>query len=155
MAYEQRELPRDSFCLRTFAMTDTLDIKRDVTLWLGIPKVRSDGSWECSYGFITAVEEYETLLPSNGTIRGIDGLQAIQLALVACREALAPFGERISWLGVPNYNGIYLSVIGFSVAMQRHLENVVERESSAIFEAMDDPSTREDALRRFGDRKRD
>lgn len=88
-------------------------------------------------------------LVSPYAVRGIDSLQVIQLAFETLRRTLSQTGHSFSFLGRPDYHGIYKAITGGSPKLERHLEDTVENEAERIFSLINDEKTRAEALERF------
>ena len=66
---------------------------RPVDVELDAPVRRRSGEWACAYR-IRGIGRVRA-----GRALGEDSLQALQLALVAVRQALEPFADRRTWTG--------------------------------------------------------
>jgi hypothetical protein len=96
---------------------------RQVLIELDVPRQRRPGEWACAYR-IRGIGR-----PRAGQALGEDGFEAIQLALMALRRELEPFGPRLTWTGEPGELGLPLPVPDFfGGEIRRRLEGLVQRE---------------------------
>jgi hypothetical protein len=96
---------------------------RPVLVELDAPRPRRTGEWACAYR-IRGLGRARA-----GQALGEDGLEAIQLALVALRRELEPFGPRLTWTGEPGELGLPLLIPDFfGGEVRRRLEGLVQRE---------------------------
>jgi len=96
---------------------------RPVLVELDAPRRRRTGDWACAYR-IRGLGHAR-----GGQAAGEDGLEAIQLALVAMRRELEPFGARLTWTGEPGELGLPLLIPDFfGGEVRRRLEGLVQRE---------------------------
>jgi hypothetical protein len=96
---------------------------RPVLLELDAPRQRRTGEWACAYR-IRGLGRARA-----GQALGEDGMEAIQLALVAMRRELEPFGPRLTWTGEPGELGLPLLIPDFfGGEVRRRLEGLVQRE---------------------------
>jgi hypothetical protein len=96
---------------------------RPVLVELDAPRRRRTGEWACAYrirglGRARSAQAF-----------GQDSLEALQLALVALRRELEPFGPRLTWTGEPGELGLPLLIPDFfGGEVRRRLEGLVQRE---------------------------
>jgi hypothetical protein len=107
---------------------------RPVHVELDAPVRRRSGGWACAWR-IRGIGRVRT-----GRAPGEDGLQALQLALTAVRQALEPFAGRLTWTGEPGELGLPEPIPDyFGGEFRRHLERLVqvetEREAQRLKEA--------------------
>jgi uncharacterized protein YlaI len=109
--------------------------------------------WECTIEVARdlAKDDQSTteFLASPQPVKGIDSLQAIQVAFDSLRLALSETGASFRFLDFPaGYSGIYGTISG-GPKLERHLEEIVEKENERIFNLIEDPKTRTEALERW------
>jgi hypothetical protein len=107
---------------------------RPVLVELDAPVRRRSGEWGCAWR-IRGIGRART-----GRTLGEDGLQALQLALTAVRQALEPFADRLTWTGEPGELGLPEPIPDyFGGEFRRRLERLVrqetEREAQRLKEA--------------------
>ncbi len=88
--------------------------------------------------------------PIEVDVHGVDAMQALWVALNFVHRLLRPFQEQLTWLGdeADGEIGMPLMVFGFDFEMQRRLEEVVEREHTAI---VDEKVAKRRAQRKLSD----
>ena len=122
------DVPADAACRRSLTIIDADGASSLCTLWIGIARHVDDQIWACDFGFATDAKASWKKYAVDGVVNGIDGMQAMQLALDAVRRTFDAVPATISWLDVADWHGIYEAVIGFSLKMQRHLEAMLRTE---------------------------
>lgn len=97
---------------------------RAVLLEFEAPKPRRGDEWACVY-HIRGLGRART-----GRALGEDGLQALQLAMMAVRRTLEPFAARLTWTGEPGELGLPEQVPDyFGGEFRRRMEGLVRRET--------------------------
>ena len=120
---------------RTFLRSDATNVV--ATIYTPVELV--DGTWGCEFEIVGLIAPVRTV------VRGVDGLQALTVAIEGVRVTLAQSGEMLVWeehepgdSGIPRY-----SPKGFGLAMEARLVAVVEKELAAAIAAKlaDDDAT--------------
>lgn len=120
---------------------------RPVLVELDAPLPRRSGEWACAYR-IRGIGRVR-----SGRALGEDGVQALQLALAALRQALEPFAAQLTWAGEPGELGLPEAIPDyFGGEFRRRLERLVrletEREAERLKDAALGPGGVNDGVRR-------
>jgi hypothetical protein len=73
---------------------------RPVRVRVGHARRAPEGDWECRYEIVGIGK------PRRMRVFGVDGLQAMPLAMVALRSDLETWGKDLRWLEWPAYRGV-------------------------------------------------
>ncbi len=97
---------------------------RPVDVELDAPVRRRGGEWACAYR-IRGIGRVRA-----GRTVGEDGVQALQLALSAVRQALDPFAAQLTWTGEPGELGLPEPIPDyFGGEFRRRIERLVRQET--------------------------
>jgi hypothetical protein len=97
---------------------------RPVVLTIGVPQPVSGSDWGCAL----QITGLNTTFRRPRFVFGIDGLQALHLAMMCATVELESAGSRLVWLGESGDLGLPKFLPDLPPPHQRHLETVVQRE---------------------------
>ena len=103
--------------------------KRPVTLTIGVPQPVPGSDWGC----VVKITGLNRQLSRPRLVFGIDGLQALYLAMQFASATLETSGYRLEWLGQEGDLGFPRFLPNLPKPQQDRLERIVEREVAHFY----------------------